>query len=152
MLYANWPSLELFQKLAQLANIPTAQDQVGFELGCCKVADALGSTDGQVASHAFLDARFWFDKSLAANPDRCDAAIYSLCLRTLNDFRNARTVDLRSVSQQMRELVILLRAWHRTDSDPRWLSDQTRELLHWEDLSTKLLLSLIHISEPTRPY
>ena len=138
VLYANWPETELFDKLVELADNPDVLDQVAFELGVCKIQTALKATDVESIEREFHDSKYWFERSMGANTDRHDSAIYLDCVASLLDFYRGREIDAKSVSSRIRKHVAFLRAWNRSNANPPWIQSENVQLFYWETLGNRL--------------
>lgn len=138
VLHANWPETELFDKLIELASNPDVLDQVAFELGVSKIQSALNSIDVKSIEREFHDSKYWFERSLAANTDRHDSAIYLECVICLLDFYRGRVIDAKAVSSRIRKHVAFLKAWNRSSANPPWMQSETVQLFYWETLGDRL--------------
>lgn len=138
VVHANWPETELFDKLVELAENVDVIDQVAFEIGACKIQFALNSRDVKTIERELDDSKYWFERSLNANTNRHDSAIYLECVKCILDFHRGLLLDAEEISAKIKKHATFLRAWNRSNANPPWLLNETIQLLYWDTLACKL--------------
>ena len=137
--HAHWGVSELFDLLVRFSEADDAIDQVAFEIGSCKMRFALEANNANSIEREFFDARYWFERSLAADANRHDAAIYLACVDSLVCFHHGELIDATKLAAELRNLITLFTAWNQYAAGPNWLIGETTKIFLWDTLAAKLI-------------
>lgn len=148
--YSNWQEIDILEKLLEIKEAISHEDEVWYELGMSYLQIALNAQDHSTAVFNFCNAKDHFKNSYELSNERLDAEAYYKILLILTSFPDkSSSLDYQKLIDDVRCAVMLHNAWHSSKEDSIWLAARQTEIANWFTLIDKLQHLLVHLKEPT---
>lgn len=134
----HWAFDELHKTLVDALSDESSVDEANFELGMHHFRKLL-DTGSIEATSELSKAESYFRNACEFASIHAEANLYRNACRMLRDFSHGDLANSSQlISNEIRESLTALRAYHRSGDDPSWLGARTTEIARWEVLERKL--------------